>query len=81
LVNGSSFADRTIFINAKTKSVNADAGETIRFVVKEADNQDQSFTVRFDSLGRTVGNLNDVAPSGVLDHPIKVYVADNPFSD
>jgi len=80
LIDGSPSVDRTIVINPKTKWVNANAGETIKFVVKEADDKDQSFTVHFDTLEQTVGNLNDVAPSGTLDHPIKVYVGDNPFS-
>ena len=69
-----SAAERTIVITPDTKYVNVTGGETVRFVVG-----DKSFAWNF-FVARTVSNflLNDVAPPGVLDHPVRVYVAPDP---
>lgn len=65
---------RTIVIHPDTRYVNVRGGEVIRFVVG-----DQVFVWNFD-VAQTVSTfeLNEVAPAGLLDHPVQVYVAVNP---
>ncbi len=65
---------RTIVIHPDTGYVNVRGGEVIRFVVG-----DQSFGWNFD-VAQTVTTfeLNEVAPAGLLDHPVRVYVGLNP---
>jgi hypothetical protein len=69
-----SAAERTIVITPDTRYVNVTGGETVGFVVG-----DKSFAWNF-FVARTVSNfpLNDIAPPGVLDHPVQVYVAPDP---
>jgi Heavy-metal resistance protein CzcE len=65
---------RTIVIAPDTRYVNVTGGETVRFVAG-----DKIFAWNF-FVARTVSNfdLNAVAPPGVLDHPVRVYVAPDP---
>lgn len=65
---------REIVITPDTRHVNVTGGETIRFIVG-----DKIFAWNF-FVARTVSNfdLNAVAPPGVLDHPVRVYVAPDP---
>lgn len=65
-----SAATRTITITSKTKSVNVKEYETVAFRVNG-----KVFAVYFDSPD-TVDNLDlrRVAPAGVLDHPVTVYI-------
>jgi len=71
--------DRKVLIRAKTRFVNVDAGEVIRFVVQEPDGADRSFTWRFNIVRETVGDLSMIAPTGILDRPVKVVVGPNPL--
>lgn len=65
---------RTIVIHADTKYVNVAGGDTVKF-----DVGDKSFAWSFDVPATiTSFDLNQVAPGGILDHPVKVYVATNP---
>lgn len=65
-----SAATRTITITPETKSVNVKEYETVAFRVNG-----KVFAVYFDSPD-TVDNLDlrRVAPAGVLDHPVTVYI-------
>jgi hypothetical protein len=74
-------AMRTIPIDAKTKYVNVTAHETIRFV----DNGNV-FAINFSSSSATtsafvpsVFDLSQIAPAGVVDHKVRVYVAPDPL--
>ena len=74
-------AMRTIPIDAKTKYVNVTAHETIRFVVN-----DNAFAITFSGSSATtfafvpsVFDLTQLAPAGVLDHKVTVYVAPDPL--
>lgn len=73
----SSTATRTIAIEPGTAYVNVDRGDVVRFVVG-----DKTFTWNFTGPG-TISeiSLNDVAPVGVLDHPVKVYIKRIPIYD
>ena len=77
LAEGRSY-DRKVLIGMNTKYVNVDDGEVIRFVVHEPDGADKSFTWRFDAARETVGDLDKLAPTGVLGRPVKVYIGPNP---
>jgi formylmethanofuran dehydrogenase subunit B len=66
-------AMRTIRIDAKTKYVNVTANETVKF---EASGS--AFAVNF-AAGLSAFDLNELAPAGVLDHKVTVYVAPNPL--
>jgi len=65
---------RTIVIAPDTRYVNVTGGETVNFVVGS-----KTFAWNF-FVARTVSNLdlNAIAPPGVLDHPVRVYVAPDP---
>lgn len=65
-----SAANRTITITHKTRSVNVNEFETVAFRANG-----KVFAVYFDSPN-TVSNLDlrRVAPAGVLDHPVTVYI-------
>ncbi|HTD02237.1 CzcE family metal-binding protein [Undibacterium sp.] len=69
-----SAAIRTINIAPDTRSVNVTDGEIIKFTVG-----DKAFAWNFDGA-LTVDNfpLNQVAPPGLLDHPVQAYVAPDP---
>ena len=69
-----SAASYEIRIGPKTKYVNVTGGETVKFVVG-----DKAFTWYFDVSRNTDRfDLNEVAPPGVLDHPVIVYIAPDP---
>jgi hypothetical protein len=69
-----SAAERTIVITPATRHVNIEGGQTIKFIVG-----DKEFAWDF-FVARTVNNfaLNDIAPPGVLDHPVQAYVSPDP---
>ncbi|MDB5764996.1 MAG: hypothetical protein JWQ21_3991 [Herminiimonas sp.] len=71
LVSG---ADSRIVITPGTKYVNVEGGRTVAFIVG-----DRQFAWNF-FVGRTVTNfaLNDVAPRGILNHPVQAYVSPDP---
>jgi len=66
-------AERTITITEKTKSLNVVGGETVKFVTG-----DKVFAWHFDGPFSSF-KLNQVAPDGVLDHVVTVYVSPNPL--
>ena len=68
-----SAATRTIPINAKTKYVNVTAHETVKF---EANGS--AFAIKFAGVISQF-DLNQLAPAGVLDHKVTVYVAPDPL--
>jgi formylmethanofuran dehydrogenase subunit B len=66
-------AVRTIQIGAKTKYVNVTGHETVKF-----ETNGNAFAISFaDVLPQF--DLNQLAPAGVLDHKVKVYVAPDPL--
>ena len=74
-------AMRTIPIDAKTKYVNVTAHETVEFVVNG-----NAFAINFSGSSATtfafvpsVFDLAQLAPAGVLDHKVTVYVAPDPL--
>jgi hypothetical protein len=68
-----SAADQTITINPDTKYVNVNDGQVVNF-----DVGGKTFTWNFDgSQNVNSFDLNQVAPTGVLDHPVTVYVGSN----
>ncbi|HET7765642.1 MAG TPA: CzcE family metal-binding protein [Burkholderiales bacterium] len=62
-------ADRTITIGAKTKWVNVEHFEVVRFVSKGRE-----FTWYFDGTAQSL-DLAQLAPADFLDHPVTVYVS------
>jgi len=72
-----SVASRTITITPNTNYVNVTSGETIKFVVG-----DKTFAWRFNGPSRhSEIDLNKIAPAGVLDHTVKVYIRRNPANN
>ncbi len=76
-----SAATRTISIDAKTKYVNVTAHETVRFLANGS-----AFAITFNGSSATtfafapsVFDLNQLAPAGVLNHKVTVYVAPDPL--
>ena len=68
-------ATRTVVITPATRWVNVTGGDTVRFVV-----DGREFAWNF-SVGSTVAefDLRRVAPPGLLDHPVPVYVDPDPY--
>src|SRR5882672_315183 len=65
-----SAAVRTLVINGNTKYVNVKHGELIRFV-----ENGREFAWNFDGVAQPQPfDLAQVAPAGILDHSVKVYV-------
>ena len=70
-----SAASRTIVIAPGTKYVNVTGGETVKFVMG-----DKAFAWTFNgSPYAGPFDLNQAAPTGVLDHKVMAYVAPNPL--
>lgn len=69
-----SAAVRTIVITPDTRYVNVEGGEIIRFV-----SGGKEFGWHF-FVARTVGafDLNEVAPPGTLDRPVRAYITPDP---
>jgi hypothetical protein len=74
-------AMRTIPIDAKTKYVNVTAHETVKFVANG-----NAFAINFSGSPATtfafvpsVFDLGQLAPAGVLNHKVTVYVAPDPL--
>ena len=74
-------AIRTISIDAKTKYVNVTAHETVKFVANG-----NAFAINFRGSSATTFafvpsafDLNQLAPAGVLNHKVTVYVAPDPL--
>ena len=68
-------ATRTIVIAPDTRYVNVTGGDTVKFIAG-----DKSFAWNFSGPESIPAfELNRVAPSGVLDHPVIAYVAPNPL--
>ena len=72
---------RTILIDAKTKYVNVTAHETVKFLANGS-----AFAITFNGSPATtfafvpsVFDLNQLAPAGVLNHKVTVYVAPDPL--
>ena len=65
--------DRTIVIHPQTKTINVVQDETIRVVNEKTG---VSFVWKFNTGGFEDFKLNSVAPPGVLDQEVTVYVGD-----
>lgn len=65
-------AQRTIVITPTTRYVNVTEGDVVRFVAGG-----KIFAFNFDSSAASSFELNRVAPAGILDHAVTVYVARN----
>ena len=68
-------ATRVVQLTPNMHSINVVAGDTVRFV-----NGSGEFGWSFNTspIVQTF-ELNQVAPGGVLNHPLRVYVAPNPL--
>jgi hypothetical protein len=66
-------ADRTIVVDANTRHVNVTQGEKVKFVVSGRE-----FVVAFDGIAQDI-DLGELAPRGVLDHPVLTHVDAGPF--
>jgi len=65
-------ADKTIVIKDSTKKVNVFENETVLFMVG-----DKQFAVKFDGNSYFY-DLATIAPAGLLNHKVRVYVGPNP---
>jgi hypothetical protein len=64
-------AGRTVVITPNVDYVNVTSGDIVKFVVGT-----KSFTWDFDTENALADfDLNRVAPAGMLDHTVKVYIA------
>jgi len=68
-------ATRTIVIQADTRYVNVENGDTVKF-----DVNGKTFTFAFNTLtGETSFELSRIAPEGVDVPQVRVFVAPNPL--
>jgi hypothetical protein len=70
--------DRQIVVDANVRSINVVSGQVIRFVIPNTAGADAAFTWNFDTWGGRVVDLGRLAPDGMVQRPIKVYIADDP---
>lgn len=61
-------AERTISLDGDPGWITVNKGETVKFT-----SHGREFAWDFDGI-RSVVDLQQVAPAGTLDHPVKVYV-------
>lgn len=67
-------AQYTIVIHPHTRYVNIEGGQVVRFVAG-----DKEFTWNFYVAKTVISfDLNDVAPAGMLDHVVRVYLSPDP---
>jgi hypothetical protein len=64
-----SYADRTIQVTPQTKFINVTRGEVVK--IKAGTRE---FSWEFDGLAKPF-ELSKIAPEGMLDHNVRVYVA------
>ncbi|SRR5260221_5613834 len=70
--------DRTIVVQVDCTYVNVKNGEKVRFVVKQSDGSERSFAWRFDVFpGVNEVAMSKVAPAGLLDHDVRIYVIED----
>jgi hypothetical protein len=70
-----SAAERTITIRPDTRYVNVQGGQVVKF-----DVGGKAFTWHFDGPDTVWAfDLNQVAPSGMLDHVVRAYISPNPL--
>ena len=69
---------RTIVVDRHTPWVNVREGEVIRFVIRSPATHDVSFTTSFDTFRSRVTDLRTLAPEGVVDRRINVYIDTDP---
>jgi hypothetical protein len=67
--------NRTIVVDERTPSVSVGEGEVIRFIIRSSATRDASFTWSFDTFGDRVADLRTLAPRGIVDRRINVYIA------
>ncbi|TFV87303.1 CzcE family metal-binding protein [Oxalobacteraceae bacterium OM1] len=68
-------AYRTIVIGSDTRFVNVTGDEVVNFMV-----DGKRFAWRFPiGTGVRSFSLNEVAPEGVLSHPVRAYIAPDPL--
>lgn len=68
----SEYADKTVTINEKTRFVQVESGQTVKFIVG-----DKAFLWHFDGPQGPF-NLMQIAPPGTLERRIGGYVNPNP---
>ena len=69
---------RQIILQPGTRWANVTEGEVIRFVVHSANGAQGSFTWDFDTFGGRNFDLGCVAPKGLLQRTVKVYLDTDP---
>lgn len=65
-------ADKTVVIKDTTKYVNVYEDETVLFIVGN-----QQFAVKFDGHSYFY-DLGTIAPAGMLNHKVRIYIGPNP---
>jgi hypothetical protein len=65
-------ADKTIVIKESTKQVNVFGNETVLFKIGT-----KQFAITFDGV-KAAYNLDKLAPDGLVDHTVRVYVTPTP---
>ena len=70
--------NREILVAADVHWINVVSGEVIRFVIPNTTGADATFTWYFDTWGGRTADLSRLAPAGMVQRPIKVYIGDDP---
>ena len=70
--------NREIAIDPRTRWVNVIEGEVVKFVARGASGEETSFTWNFDTFGGRSIDLGRIAPAGMLQRPVTVYIDYDP---
>ena len=71
--------DRIVYLKPHSRWANVNYGETVRFVARNSDGSEQSFSWRFN-VSPEVNSvaLSQVAPASFPDREVRVYVEPDP---
>ena len=69
---------RVVRIDSSTRWLNATEDEVVKFVVRGAGGGEQSFDWQFP-YNQLVVDLSKVAPAGMIQRPLCVYLAPHPW--
>jgi len=72
--------DKVVRIEPGTRWVNVNQDDTVKFIVRGNSGAENSFAWHFASP-RFAVDLRQIAPQGMIDHPVVAYLASDPLYD
>ena len=67
--------DREIVVTPDVRWIDVVSGQVVRFVIADTAGPSATFTWYFDTFGGRVADLSRLAPAGMEQRPVKIYIA------